>query len=393
MSTSNNNNDKTCVGEPPSLHNLSLSSNGSDTYEEKELSPAVVCDDSGMQSLEESSDSTRESVSEKTEQDELEDDVFLKALYDYEYSYDNGDKVTMIKGDVYRLLSNNADDWWQVEKVTDGNVIYVPADYVFKIEDYYPGNNRPLPPIIAKEAPDNITNPVETKPVEIQSAEPQLLETNLFETIPVEIKPAEPQQKPHATGEKRKKHPAPIATPEMVAAAKAKAQSKPNTILNRSFSSDNAGTVPMTISSSFGWPDSSETTSQTNFSINNNNNNNSFDACIQVVVNSDNQYPQEILRSGNYSTFGKGSINPSRTLERPKSYHYGASSRYLESSEHGHEKTIHLGKCQNSQSSSDYINLDELGPVLRYQKEPENGSVESLTSSKDRKVSRINILF
>ncbi|GAB1603431.1 rho GTPase-activating protein 12-like isoform X1 [Argonauta hians] len=361
----NNNNNNSCVAEPLSLHNLSLSSNGSDTCEEKELSSSAICDDSGMQSLDESSDSTRESVSEKTEQDDLEDTVFLEALYDYDYTYNNGDRVAMVKGDVYRLLSDSCNDWWQVEKVEDGNVIYVPADYVFKLEDYYPANNRPLPPIIDKKAPDssNITKPVES----------------------VESKP-----KPTVggSGEKKKKYPAPVATPEMMAAAaKAKSQSKPNAaVLNRSFSSDNAGTVPMTSSSPFGWPDSSETSSQSSLSVNNNNNNNNnnnFDTCIQVVVNSDNQYPQEVVRGGNCSTFGKGLVGSNRSTERPKSYHYGAFSRYPDFEP---DKPVNVGKPSNSTSNSDYINIDELGPILKCPVDLENGSVETLSSnSKDRK--------
>ncbi|KAK3608021.1 hypothetical protein CHS0354_009964 [Potamilus streckersoni] len=57
----------------------------------------------------------------------------VEALYSFEYIDDFGTSISMKEGEIYRLLSVESDDWWEVCRLDDSTPFYVPKTYVRKV--------------------------------------------------------------------------------------------------------------------------------------------------------------------------------------------------------------------------------------------------------------------
>ncbi|XP_077185312.1 LOW QUALITY PROTEIN: rho GTPase-activating protein 9 [Paroedura picta] len=62
--------------------------------------------------------------------------VMLQALYDYQYEAEDGRQVTIVEGELFRLLRKANVDWWQVQRLGQPKhrrPIFVPATYVAQV--------------------------------------------------------------------------------------------------------------------------------------------------------------------------------------------------------------------------------------------------------------------
>ncbi|KAL3832100.1 hypothetical protein ACJMK2_023824 [Sinanodonta woodiana] len=72
-------------------------------------------------------ESSAENVHERNSQQHVE------VMYSYKYNDDYGNFISMEEGEIYRLLSVDSDDWWEVCRVDDSTPFYVPKTYVRKV--------------------------------------------------------------------------------------------------------------------------------------------------------------------------------------------------------------------------------------------------------------------
>lgn len=295
----------------------------------------------------------KEFVEAVENEDENVKPVYLKALYDYEYNYDSGEKITMTTGDIYELKSKASTDWWQVKYMKDGNSFHVPACYVQVLENYDPGltcdlsiiNTQITSPNENENKDENVNQNVDenvSKSLDQQPCDNQ--DENSFETEdqnPSEVKSPEVLEFPegklceiqYINIEKPRKLPAPVAP------AVRSDYGRPT--FHRTLSSGDANAPSFCVS---------PTTKNANLSYFGTNN--ISDNHIRVIVgNSEHLSPT--MRVGGCSTFGKGPPSTWKS-DRPKSYHCGGQSSFIPNSM---DSPLSL---KTVESVNDYMNLDEI---------------------------------
>ena len=298
-----------------------------------------------------------EEEDEAVENDKDAEPVFLKALYDYKYNYDSGEKVTMTAGDIYELKSKVSSDWWQVSYVKDDASFHVPACYVQILENYDPGFNGILPPV----------NPETTMSNENENKD-QDINQNLEETVfPMPDRQPCDNQDPNFS-EIEDKNPLEISSPKSFETQ----DSKSSDIQCISIEKNRKQVAPVapTGRAEFCKPtylrtlssgDSSTSSfcaspTAKNFNSFSFGSNNIPDNCIPVVVGNSEHLPSTI-RVGGCSTFGKGQPSNWRS-DRPKSYHCGGQSSFLPNS-------TDCFPYKTVESVNDYMNLDEIRSCMK----------------------------
>ena len=67
---------------------------------------------------------------------------YVRVVYDYEYTANDGRAITIKQGDECLLLKKTNSEWWSVIKSGEKKPIYVPANYVEEIQAKHGGKNR-----------------------------------------------------------------------------------------------------------------------------------------------------------------------------------------------------------------------------------------------------------
>lgn len=57
-------------------------------------------------------------------------DIYVKVLYDFQYSSEDGNEIKIKAGEELLLLKKSNENWWQVIRSSDGNPFYAPSSYL-----------------------------------------------------------------------------------------------------------------------------------------------------------------------------------------------------------------------------------------------------------------------
>lgn len=142
-------------------------------------------------------------------------DVYVQALYDFEYETEDGKQIWMREGEEYLLLKKTNGDWWQVIRDGDIRPFYAPANYVEEISQ--PGlplkNLKKKPPNAAtsvngselkgstrlsKYSSQTVSNlpPITAKPHKSVGSEITNSEQEMKKSIPVVLSKTHPPKYP-----------------------------------------------------------------------------------------------------------------------------------------------------------------------------------------------------